>query len=199
MEDPNGVECVEKAGKLSESPKTKEQDTPSMMDKEEEIEYSRTGKIITPLDRALDKILHGIGIVTTSLARRPYGMTATWFTRVSNSPYLVIVSVWQKNFTHDNIARSRVYAINILGERERDLATQFGSESGRDVDKFRQVVYRIGKTGSPILYQDAIAYIDCQVVDTMEAGDHTIFLGQVVEAAILSPQDPQVYHRKDYL
>ena len=170
-----------------------------MTENEEEIEYSKIGKIITPLDRALDKTLHGIGIVTTSLEGTPYGMAAAWFTRASNEPYLVSVSVWHRNYTHEKIAQSRVYAINILGKGKRDLVIHFGHQSGRDVNKFKDIVYRTGRSSAPILHQDAIAYVDCKVVDTMKAGDHTIFLGYVLDAENLQRLDPEVYHRKDYL
>ena len=164
----------------------------------EMIEYSRTGKVITPLDKALDKIVNGVAIITTSLGKTPYGMTAAWFTRASNEPYLVTVSVWKKNFTHENIQKSRIYAINILDESKKDLAVHFGRQSGRDVNKFKQIVYRNGKSGSPILYMDAMAYVDCQVVKTLEAGDHTIFLGQVLQAETISPHNHLVYNRKDF-
>jgi len=165
---------------------------------EEVTEYSRSGKIITQLDNALDKITHGVAIITTSWKNKPYGMAAAWFTRASNEPYLISVSVWTKNFTHENIEKSRIYAVNILGETKKDLAIHFGRQSGRDVNKFELIAYRTGKSGSPILYRDAIAYVDCQVVDAFEAGDHTIFLGKVLQAEIICDQDPLIYRRKDY-
>ena len=161
-------------------------------------EYSTTGKLITPLDRALDKIVHGVAIITTCVNGKPYGMAAAWVTRASNEPYLVSVSVWKENLTHEKIQKSGVYAINILDESKKHLAIHFGRHPGRDVNKFEQIVYRKGKSGSPILYMDAVAYVDCQVIKAIEAGDHTILLGQVLQAEIMRPHHPMIYARKDY-
>ena len=167
-------------------------------EKEEQIEYSRTGKIITPLDKALDKITHGVAIITTYWDDQPYGMTAAWFTRASNQPYLMTVSVLNKNFTHDVLLKSGIFAANILGERKKEFAIHFGRQSGRNVNKFSQVDYRIELSGSPILYKDALAYVDCRIGNTLKAGDHTILLGEVLQAAILRDEDPLIYDRKDY-
>ena len=161
-------------------------------------EYSRSGKLITPLDKTLDKITCGVAVITTHWNEKPYGMTAAWFTRSSNEPYLMTVSVWNENFTHDILLESKIFAANILGESHRKLTIHFGRQSGRDIDKFKDVRYRTEKSGSPILYKDAIAYMDCRTVNTMNAGDHTIFLGEILQAAILSEEAPLIYDRQDY-
>lgn len=168
------------------------------IENKEVIEYSRSGKVITALDNALDRIVHGVAIITTAFNNRPYGMAAAWFTRASNEPYLVAVSVWKKNFTHQKIQESRIFAINILEEGKKDLAVHFGQQSGRDVNKFKQIGYRTGKSDSPILCRDIVAYVDCQVVNTLDAEDHTIFLGKVIQAEIVSPNDPLIFNRKDF-
>jgi flavin reductase (DIM6/NTAB) family NADH-FMN oxidoreductase RutF len=165
---------------------------------ENRIEYTRYGKLITPQDKALDKITCGVAVITTHWNEKPYGMTAAWFTRSSNEPYLMTVSVWNENFTHDILLESKIFATNILSENQRELVIHFGRQSGRDIDKFADVRYRPEKSGSPILYQDAIAYMDCRTVNNMKAGDHTIFLGEILQAAILSDQVPLIYDRQDY-
>lgn len=162
------------------------------------IEYSRTGKLITPTDRALDKILSGLVIVTTCYEEIPYGMTAAWFSRASNEPYLVTVSISENSYTHGKLIKSGNYALNILDESQKELASHFGRNSGRDVNKFMSIEFRLGKSGSPILYKNACAFMDCQVIDTLNAGDHTVFLGKVLDAEIIKPVEPLVYHRKDF-
>lgn len=161
-------------------------------------EYSSSGKLITPHDKALDKITCGVAVITTHWNEKPCGMTAAWFMRSSNEPCLMTVSVWNENFTHDILLESKIFATNILGESHRELAIHFGRQSGRDIDKFKDVRYRTEKSGSPILYKEAIAYMDCRTVNTMNAGDHTIFLGEILQAAILSEEVPLIYHRQDY-
>ena len=125
---------------------------------ENPVEYSRSGKLITPLDRALDKITCGVAVITTHWNEKPYGMTAAWFTRSSNEPYLMTVSVWNENFTHDMLLKSKIFATNILGESQRELAIHFGRQSGRDIDKFAGLSYRTEKSGSPILNKDATVF-----------------------------------------
>jgi flavin reductase (DIM6/NTAB) family NADH-FMN oxidoreductase RutF len=169
-----------------------------MMATSETVEFSRTGKQINATDMALDRLVSGVAIVTTCYERMPYGMTAAWFARASNEPYMVTVSVWGKNFTHEKMILSRNYAINILDEHSKDLAVHFGRQSGRDVDKFANIPYRLGESGAPILFKDCLAYIDCRMVDSMKAGDHTIFLGHVLRAEILVQHDSLVYNRKDF-
>ncbi len=168
------------------------------LDDNEPIEYTRTGKIITPQDRALDKITLGVHVITTQWQDKPYGMTAAWVTRCSNEPYLVAVNVWEQNFSHDMFKKSGVYAINVLSQGQEELAIHFGRQSGRDIDKFKDVFWRPAESGSPILYQDALAYIDCRVADSLKVGDHTLFVGQVIKAEILKKLEPLVYDRRSY-
>ncbi len=165
---------------------------------EEPLEYSRGGKIITPQDKALDKITHGVAVITTCWNDKPYGMTAAWFARASNEPYLMTVSVWNENCTHDVLLKSGIFAANILGETKKEFAIHFGRQSGRQVDKFSQVPYRTEVSGSPILYKDAIAYMDCRIANNLKAGDHTIFLGEIFKADFLNKEDPLIYDRRDY-
>ena len=166
--------------------------------RESKVEYTRSGKLITPIDRALDKITCGVAVITTHWDEKPYGMTAAWFTRSANEPYLMTVSVWNENFSHDILLKSKIFAVNILGENQQELAIHFGRQSGRDIDKFTGIRYRTEKSGSPILYKDAVAYMDCRTVNSMNAGDHTIFLGKILQAAVLRQEVPLIYDRKDY-
>lgn len=108
------------------------------------------------------------------------------------------VSIWNENCTHDILLESKIFAANILGEKQQELAIHFGRQSGRDIDKFKDIRYRTEKSGSPILYKDAIAFMDCRTVNTMNAGDHTVFLGEILQAAILSEEVPLIYARPDY-
>ena len=164
------------------------------------IEYSGRGKKITELGRVLDRIVHGLAVITTLSENKPYGMTASWFSRVSNCPYMVSVSIWKENYTYQKILQSRVYAINILNGSGKALALHFGHRSGRTFDKFVGISYRRAESGSPIIIEDVNAYIDCSLVDVMDAGDHTIFLGKVLKAEMIkSCEEPLIYHREDFI
>jgi flavin reductase (DIM6/NTAB) family NADH-FMN oxidoreductase RutF len=99
---------------------------------------------------------------------------------------LVIVS--KRNLTHSLICNSRAFALHLLRTDQLKLVRRLGFFSGRDGDKLDLEDYTTGKTGSPIL-KDALAYFDCQVVNAMDNGGGTCFLGTVAEAGRLSEGD----------
>jgi flavin reductase (DIM6/NTAB) family NADH-FMN oxidoreductase RutF len=124
------------------------------------------------------------------------GMSAAWVSRSSEQPFLVMASVYKKNYSHDLIQSSRIFAVNYLQEGQQKLAIHFGKQSGREVEKFRKIPYFTERTGAPIL-KDCLAYLDCRVIDQMDSGDHTIFLGEVQSGKIIARSGLQ--SSKDYL
>ncbi len=166
----------------------------------EKQEYTRTGREVTLADRVMDKIVKGVAIITTKSGEKVNGMAASWFTRVSEVPFLVMVSVWKENYSHDLIKKGGIFAINIMAKGQVETARHFGRQSGRDTNKFLNTKYEIKKTGSPIL-KDCLAFLDCKVFSFLEAGDHTIFVGEVLDSGFHRDDrdgEPLVYDRKDY-
>jgi flavin reductase (DIM6/NTAB) family NADH-FMN oxidoreductase RutF len=88
--------------------------------------------------------------------------------------------------------------LNYLREGQQVLAVHFGKQSGREVDKFHKVHYSTEKTGAPIL-KDCLAYLDCRVINQMDSGDHTIFLGEVLSGQVIAPGRGLQFELKDYL
>ncbi len=78
-----------------------------------------------------------------------------------------------------------------------ELAKHFGLQSGRKTDKFSGVGYEVKNIGSSIL-KDCLAYLDCKVYRSLDLGDHTIFVGKVVDAGIKSTKPPLIYNSSDY-
>jgi|WetSurMetagenome_2_1015567.scaffolds.fasta_scaffold144198_3 flavin reductase (DIM6/NTAB) family NADH-FMN oxidoreductase RutF len=148
-------------------------------------------------DDALGKIVNGIVVVTARTPEKAGGMTAAWFTRVSSRPPLVMVSVGHGRFTHGLIRKSRSFCLNILADDQVPMAKKFGFVSGRNVDKFEGVPHRTAKTGSPVI-EGAAGWLDCRLVGEAEAGDHTIFIGEVVDAGC-SKKTPLVSRTEDYV
>jgi flavin reductase (DIM6/NTAB) family NADH-FMN oxidoreductase RutF len=123
---------------------------------------------------AFNALVHGVYVVTTRLGEKINGMTAAWVSQVSLHPLLVMVS------------------------EQTELGKRFGYKSGRKIDKFAGLDYLTAATGAPILPQ-AYAYLDLRLVHTFAAGDHTLFVGEVVEAKILHPQSrPLVFKKSDF-
>tara|TARA_B100000315_G_C14385402_1_gene499416 strand:+ start:97 stop:444 length:348 start_codon:yes stop_codon:yes gene_type:complete len=92
----------------------------------EQKEYTRSGRKVTTADRVIDMIMKGVAIITTKTDMRVNGMAASWFTRVSEQPILVMVSVWKENYSHGLIKESGVFAINIIAEGQAETARHFG-------------------------------------------------------------------------
>lgn len=143
------------------------------------------------------KITNGVFIITTKCGNKVNGMTAAWVTRVSFTPPMVSVSIGKTRFSHNLIKEGGVFAVNILKEGQVDIGKHFGFQSGRNVDKFANIPFDTKATGSPIL-KDIAGYLDCKVVSSCDAGDHTIFVGEVLDAWADKDAKPLVYHTKDF-
>jgi len=133
------------------------------------------------INETFRKVTNGVYIITTKCGDRVNGMTAAWVTRVSFKPPMVSISIGKTRFSHNLIKKGGVFAINILKEGQVDIGKHFGFQSGRKVDKFAAIPYDTKATGSPIL-KDTAGYLDCRVVSSCHAGDHTIFVGEVIDA-----------------
>ena len=143
-------------------------------------------------------LVQGVYVVTTCLGEQVNGMTAAWVSQVSLNPLLVMVSIAPARYSHSLIIKSGIFAINVLTTDQAELAKRFGFKSGRKIDKFAGLDYLTAATGAPILAQ-AYAYLDLKLVHTSAAGDHTLFVGEVLEAKILHPQShPLVFNKNDF-
>ena len=147
---------------------------------------------------AFAALVHGVYVVTTRVGEKVNGMTAAWVSQASLKPLLVMVSIAPPRYSHRLIKDSGIFAINVLTSAQVDLGKRFGYKSGRKVDKFAGLEYITAVTGAPILPQ-AYAYLDLKLVNTFPAGDHTLFVGEVVAAKILHPlAQPLVFKKSDF-
>jgi flavin reductase (DIM6/NTAB) family NADH-FMN oxidoreductase RutF len=147
---------------------------------------------------AFAALVHGVYVVTTRLEDVVNGMTAAWVSQVSLKPLLVMVSIAPPRYSHRLIKESGIFAINVLDDTQADLGKRFGYKSGRQVDKFAGLEWTAAVTGAPILPQ-AYAYLDLKLKETCTAGDHTLFLGEVVDARILHSQaQPLIFKKSDF-
>ena len=145
-----------------------------------------------------DALVHGVYVVTTRLGDVVNGMTAAWVSQVSLKPLLVMVSIAPSRYSHDLIKQSGIFAVNVLDRDQADLGKRFGFKSGRQVDKFAGLEWTTGATGAPILPQ-AYACLELKLKETFPAGDHTLFVGEVVAAKVLHPQaQPLVFKKSDF-
>ena len=123
----------------------------------------------------------GVTILTVHDGDQIHGMTANAFTSISLEPTLVLVCITKTNTTHKFVSRAKHYALNILGAHQENLARRFAHQVDAPADPFVDVPFHVEKTGAPII-DDCMAYLDCRVVAAHDAGDHTIFIGEVQAA-----------------
>lgn len=151
----------------------------------------------TRFREVLGHLAAGVAVVTSRAGDgEPRGLTATAVCSVSLDPPLVLACIDHDSSTFRAIRASGVYAINLLGREHASLAALF---SEGDADKFGDLDHREASTGAPVL-ETAVGYCDCRVERAVDAGDHTIFVGAVEEARLLSgeAQEPLLYHLGRY-
>ena len=155
-----------------------------------------------PLDKAsfrhaMSHFASGVTIMTTTAAGRMHGMTVSAFSSQSLDPLLILVSVERSTVMHRLVTQSRAFAINILGEQAEGTARFFADNARLSEPEFREGSFQLGVTGAPIL-KEATGYLEATVHSTLDAGDHTVIVGQVVAMAIGSGKAPLIYYRSGY-
>ncbi len=140
------------------------------------------------IQTALWKLINPIAIITARHNGHVSGFIASWITQVSFVPPLVMVAMNPLHYTYELVTNSNAFAINILRADQAGLVDLFGKSSGRKVEKFAETLFELGNTGSPIL-KDCLAFMDCSVKWSKEAGDHIVVVGSIVDAGIISDGD----------
>lgn len=146
---------------------------------------------------AMSHFATGVTIVTTSDGTDTHGLTANAVCSVSLDPLLVLVCVERTLRSHELIERSGVFAVNILTLEHRPLAERFAGMVPDVEDRFEGITYRTAETGSPIL-PGVLAWLDCRVWAAYDGGDHTIFVGEVVDADVPDEGEPLLYCRRNW-
>jgi flavin reductase (DIM6/NTAB) family NADH-FMN oxidoreductase RutF len=130
------------------------------------------------------RLSSGVYVVGAAHGDQRNAFTAAWVMQVSYDPLLVALSINPQHATYPLLRRSGVFTVNVLKSGALDLARRFGTRSGRDVDKLAGVAWRPGNSGAPIL-EAALAYFDCEVVGSVEAGDHELVVARVIDGRVL--------------
>jgi flavin reductase (DIM6/NTAB) family NADH-FMN oxidoreductase RutF len=148
--------------------------------------------------RALGGFATGVTVITTHGEADAHGMTATAFSSVSLDPPLVLICVISGTRGAETIEQNGVFAVNILGADQEPISRYFASRDrpgGRA--GFAPVPHRTAVTRSPVLH-GAACVLDCRLVDSHEAGDHIIFIGEVVALGVNPDVPPLLFHHSRY-
>ncbi|MGK7936230.1 MAG: flavin reductase family protein [Xenococcaceae cyanobacterium] len=132
----------------------------------------------------LRKIPHGLYICGVREGEEMNGFTVSWLMQSSFKPPLIVNCVKQGTGSHDIIQKTKVFAISFLEDGQKDLAAKFFQPKSRVGNKFEDVEFYEGaETGCPII-QDSLGYIECKVVGTVDEGDHTVYVSEVIGSGI---------------
>lgn len=144
--------------------------------------------------RALGQFATGVTVVTTHDASgHPMGLTVNAFSSVSLEPPLVLVCIDRRSETHDGFEASGVFGVSVLREDQEHYARRF-AQPGRE--KFAAKDLHLGASGVALV-PGALAHMECHVVSATQAGDHTIYVGEVQRLDV-APGRPLLFHASGY-
>ena len=152
----------------------------------------------TEFRKAMGCFATGVTILTLDLDGEVHGMTANAFASVSLDPLLVLVCVDHSARTHAHVHAKKRFGINILHENQRAVSEYYAQAVYAQENAEAVAGARFDRTrhGTPVLH-GALAYLECRLVSTHEAGDHTVFIAEV-EDAVVREGEPLLFFRGDY-
>ncbi len=141
------------------------------------------------------KITYGLYVVSSRNGKKLNGFISNTVFQVTSEPAQIAIVCSKDNYTSTVIQASNVFAISALRKETRaDIIGTFGYRSGKDFDKFGSYSYKLGKTGTPILLDDVIAWFECEVVQTVDMGTHLLFIGKLIDSDLIdATADPLTY------
>ena len=144
--------------------------------------------------KILYKISYGMYIVSSKKEGKFNGQIANTIFQVTAEPPQISICINKENLTHQFIQESGLFTISIL---ERDVPMEFighfGFKSGKEIEKFKDIDYKLGITGIPVVIQNCLGYLECEVTSSIDVGTHTAFIGKVVEAQVMRDGEPMTY------
>ena len=145
--------------------------------------------------KTLHKISYGLYLICSKNGDNINGQITNALFQVTSQPPTIAVSINKQNLTHEYIKKSSCFTVSVLSENTpMNFIGNFGFKSGRDIDKFKNIEYKFGKEKVPIVVMgNVLACIESKVIDKVDVGTHTIFVGNVEDAEILSEDKPMTY------
>ena len=144
--------------------------------------------------KALHKLGYGLYVLSSRKGDRLNAQIANTVFQITSEPPTVAVSISKTNLTHEYIRASNVFAVSMLCEdTPLSFIGHFGFKSGREVDKLDGINYEIGETKAPIVIDNAVAYLECRVKHEVDVGTHTIIIGELVAADVISEKPCMTY------
>ena len=144
---------------------------------------------------SLFKLSYGMCIVSSKKGNRFNGCIVNTVFQLTPEPPMIAVSVNKQNLTHEYITDSKVFTVSILAEgTPLEFIGRFGFRTGRDIDKFQEVNYKVGVTGGLIVLDNTVGFIEVEVTESIDIETHTLFIGKITACQIIDEgKTPMTY------
>ena len=148
--------------------------------------------------RVLWSLPYGLYVVGSASGETLNGMALNWATQLSFDPKLIGIGVERDALTHRLIDESGVFTLCTIDREDRAIIRKFTKpvEVDHDAMTLNGFPYRLGASGAPILTQ-AVAFLDCRVTDRLVFGEHTFFVGEVIDCDFQADEDTPVLRMED--
>jgi flavin reductase (DIM6/NTAB) family NADH-FMN oxidoreductase RutF len=138
----------------------------------------------------LRSIPHPLNICGVKEGDEVNGFTLSWTTQASFKPPMIVIGVRQDSRSHAMIKASQVFAVSFLEKSQQKIAETFFQPQSRVENRFGEHEFYLGDlTGCPVL-KESLGYVECQVKGSLEEGDHSMFLGEVIGAHLYREGEP---------
>jgi flavin reductase (DIM6/NTAB) family NADH-FMN oxidoreductase RutF len=132
-------------------------------------------------------IPYGMYVMTALSNGKAVASTLTWLSQCSFRPPLVMIAVQKGTAMHDAVTKGGAIAVNVLADGQQAIARAFFHMPEAETDRFGDYRFEPGSlTGAPLL-TDLPAWFEARVTDSVERGDHTVFVAEVVNAGVRDP------------
>ena len=144
--------------------------------------------------KVLRKVSYGMYVVTSFKDDKVNGQIANTVFQITSEPPTIAISINKGNLTHEYIESSKSFAVSILSnDVSIKLIGQFGFKSGRDIDKFEGIKTKTFETKSPVILDSSIGYIEAKVINSLDMGSHTLFIGEIINTDVFNNEEPMTY------
>ena len=137
--------------------------------------------------KAFGQMTYGIYVLTTRHEETINGMIASWVSQVSYDPPLIMVAIHPNRYSHGLMEKSGNFALHVIERSQKELLVRF---KGADpAEKFSEIDWEPGQTGCPVL-KACLAWFECSIKENYRPGNHTLFVGEVIDSACSSADTP---------
>jgi rubredoxin/flavin reductase (DIM6/NTAB) family NADH-FMN oxidoreductase RutF len=140
-------------------------------------------------------VSYGLYVVSSMKDGRPNGQIANTVFQIAPEPPKIAVSINRLNLTWEYIKHSGIFTVSVLStDAPMTFIGTFGFKSGRDINKFDKCKFKSGsETGAPIVLDYTLSFLEAKVVDSVDVGSHTVFIGEVVDCDMVAEGEPMTY------